>query len=160
MKKKIKGTPMYMYKGDMLFEKPKGTRAAKMKYDSDEDITLITVKKNYYFLEFFALLAITAVILLSFVFKTKMLNDIQMSKPIEWYNGNLNINLTMGKENHLPVEYNINGVTGILVPGEVLSTIECQEQPTEINVKFTSRFLIFSDTYEEVVPVYNLSMEE
>lgn len=159
MKKKVQGTPLYIYKGDTYFDRPRGTRCVKMKYDKEENVTFITLKKNFYFLEILALLVAVGTILSVFVFKPKFDNLVNYSTPVEWYNGNININLTANEENKLPIEYDINGVTGILLPGEVLDTIPCEQQPETITATFKINFLIFSKDISEVVPVYNLSAE-
>lgn len=159
MKKEIKGTPMYILRGDSYFERPKGTRCVKMRYDEDEDVTFITVKKNFYFLEVLAVLTAITAILFTTVLKPQVGSVAMYSTPIEWYDGNLNINLMVDNENHFPVEYDINGTTGLLLPGENLYKIPCDVKPESVNVKLTTRFLFLSDTSEETVQVYDLSDE-
>ena len=159
MKKEIKGTPMYVFKGDSYFERPKGTRCVKMRYDENEGVTFITVKKNFYFLEVLAVLFAIAAVLFSTVLKPDVSSVAMYSNPVEWYDGNLNVNLMVNNENKFPVEYDINGTVGLLLPGENLYRVPCDIKPESINIKLTTRLLFLSDTIEETVPVYNLSDE-
>ena len=159
MKKVIKGTPMYNFKGDTYFERPKGTRCVKMKYDPAENVTFITLKKNHYFLEVLAIIVAILTAVSVFVVKPKLFNEVQYSTPIEWYNGNLNVNLIMSEDNKLPVEYDINGTTGILLAGEKLYSIPCEVQPDSVDINLKIGKYLFTFNHSETVPVYNLSAE-
>lgn len=128
MKKKeeIKGRLMYVYKGSLYLEMPKGVITGKYEYDEEENITYVNCKKESYLYETIcAIIMIACVICNLFVIKDNVVK-VRYNSVINYYNGQLYVNITNDESNKKELYYELYNESNILIDSGSLSPGDCK----------------------------------
>ena len=140
---------IYLYKKTLYLEQPEHT-FVKKQYIKD-GVCYNILAKPIYVLEVLAALCILVSLVAVVFFKYQVRNTITLSDPVEYYQGNLNLNLNLSDDSMSTVEYWIGDQYGILVPGESLKTVSCSQPTDNMVLKLRTTWYIFR--HEEEIPL-------
>lgn len=126
--KVIKGTPIYIYRGTQYLDKPDKLIYHKMKYDEDENITYVYLKKKRYLTEVICSLIIALCVYVTVTDNTDSTVDVNYNNLIVYYNGSLYVNWHNPEVNRDEVLFDLyDGNTCILsrtlYPGDTVVTV-------------------------------------
>lgn len=158
--KQIKGFVTYIYKGIQYFEQPSKTHISKIEYDSNENMSMVYLRHNTYFIE--VLCIIVLCLTLYFVYNDgEYVQTIHVPSNAYYYDGKLYVNAVADENNSSPVDCSIDGYNIVLNPGESLEYIDYtyQNKSSEI-IYYTINVLGVDRTFHKELTINILKVEE
>lgn len=151
--REFKGFVTYVYRGAQYFEQPSNTHISKIEYDKDENMTIVYLKHNTYFIE--ALCLIILIVLICLVYTNlDYVYVIHLPQSVYYYNDRLYINAVADVNNSNTVNYSIAGCSGILNPGESLEYVDyTYDNQASETITYTIKILGINRTFFKELPI-------
>ena len=134
MRVKVKGIPVYKYRKILYLDKPKDTVPYKFEYKDNKTIIYVRKRKKLFTILMIAIMVMCAY-LNNFVIN-KISSDIQYIPYVDYWNGNLYVNIGLTEDSKLPVYYKIGNVTGELKPGDYIPYIKYDGNLDKVNFEY------------------------
>lgn len=148
----IKGSVIYEYGKTLYFDKPQNTHEVSYQYDENENVTYIRVRANTYITE---VLCCIVMILFSYILFTvgRYQSNIHIPNEMNYYDGTLFCDIVLDENSYFPVEYEIAGETGELLPGGNLYTLNVNDIGDTLTVKIKVHKFIDIKEYDYTIRI-------
>ena len=151
----IQGRPIYVFKGSQYIDKPARTIVKRMKYSEEEGVTYIYCKRVSHLFEIICVCLLVGIACFNRLELHSSQMNVRYNSLVNYYNGNLYLNIKADERNPYKLEYSIDGHNGVLSPGQSLISMEIEKPLESYTITFKYKTLIRTVSFDVTVFVVN-----